>query len=100
MQFHSNAENEVSAPMRMLCLVWLGGTAMRITIVAVPPLIPLIHDDLRMTETQVGFLVGLPLLVFALAAVPGSLLIARLGIAATLLLGLLATGLAGAARSA
>ena len=100
MQFQSNPKNVAGNPVRMLCLLWLGGTAMRITILAVPPLIPLIHDDLHMTETQVGFLVGLPLLVFALAAVPGSLLIARLGVAATLLLGLLATGFAGAGRGA
>src|SRR5258705_12274713 len=98
MQFHSNAENEVSAPMRMLCLLWLGGTAMRITILAVPPLIPLIHDDLRMTETQVGFLGGLPLLVFAVAAVPGSLLVVPLGVGATLLLCRAIPGLSAGGR--
>jgi CP family cyanate transporter-like MFS transporter len=86
--------------LRLLGLLWLAGTAMRITILAVPPLIPLIHDDLRMTETQVGLLVGLPLFVFALAAVPGSLLIARLGVVVTLMLGMAVTGLAGAGRGA
>src|SRR5258705_3363130 len=100
MQFLANPESRAGNSFRILCLLWLGGMAMRITILAVPPLIPLIHDDLHITETQVGFLVGLPPLVFALAAVPGSLLIARLGIAATVLLGLLATGLAGAGRGA
>ena len=83
-----------------LGLLWLAGTAMRITILAVPPLIPLIHADLHMSETQVGFLVGLPLLVFAVAAVPGSLLIARLGVPTTMLLGLAMTGLAAAGRGA
>ncbi len=34
---------------------------MRITILAVPPVIPLIHDDLHLSEAQVGFLMGLPL---------------------------------------
>ena len=44
-----------------------------------PPVIPLVHDELHMSETQVGLLVGLPLALFALAAIPGSLLIARIG---------------------
>jgi len=33
---------------------------MRMTILAVPPLIPLIHRDLDMSETEVGILAGLP----------------------------------------
>jgi CP family cyanate transporter-like MFS transporter len=73
MQSQSRHASPATDTLRHLGLLWLAGTAMRITILAVPPLIPLIHDDLRMTETQVGFLVGLPLLVFAVAAVPGSL---------------------------
>ncbi len=52
---------------------------MRIPLLVVPPVIPLIHNDLQMTETQVGALMGMPLVMFALAAIPGSLLIARLG---------------------
>ena len=51
-----------------------------------------------MTEAQVGFLVALPVLMFALAAVPGSLLVARLGTSVTLLAGILLTAIAGAAR--
>ena len=38
----------------VLALLWLAGAAMRIPLLAVPPVIPLIHDDLHMTETQVG----------------------------------------------
>jgi CP family cyanate transporter-like MFS transporter len=61
-------------------------------------LIPLIRDELQMTEAQVGFLVALPVLMFATAAVPGSLLVARLGTSVTLLAGVLLTAVAGAAR--
>src|SRR5262249_8013533 len=64
-----------------------------------PPVIPLIHDDLHMTETQVGALAGMPLTMFALAAVPGSLLIARLGVMRVAVAGLFVTALAAAARS-
>src|SRR5215470_6521152 len=83
-----------------LSLLWLGGMGMRIAVMAVPPVIPLIRADLQMSETQVGLLIGLPLVMWALVAVPGSLLIARLGAARALAIGLLVTGLAGAGRGA
>ena len=73
---------------------------MRLPLLVVPPVIPLIHDDLRMTETQVGALIGMPLIMFALAAVPGSLLIARFGVVARRHRGLFITALAAAARGA
>jgi CP family cyanate transporter-like MFS transporter len=81
-------------------LLWLAGNGMRMTILAVPPLIPLIHRDLHMSETQVGILAGLPVVLFACAAVPGSLLIARFGAVATVVAGLLITALGSALRGA
>jgi cyanate permease len=42
---------------------------MRLIILAVPPLIPIIHGDLRMSETEVGILAGLPVALFAAAAI-------------------------------
>ena len=63
-----------------LLLLWLAGTGLRLTILAVPPVIPLIHDGLKLNATQIGILTGLPSMLFAFAAVPGSLLIARLGV--------------------
>lgn len=62
-----------------LLLLWLAGTAMRMPLLAVPPVVPLIHGEMHLSETQVGILIGLPLVMFAMAAVPGTLLIARLG---------------------
>jgi CP family cyanate transporter-like MFS transporter len=84
----------------VLALLWLGGAAIRIPLLAVPPIIPLIHDDLHMSETQVGLLIGMPLAMFALAAVPGSLLIARLGALNVAAAGLGVAALAAAARAA
>ena len=86
----------------LLCvsLLWLGGIGLRITILAVPPVIPLIRTDLGMTETQVGILTGLPAVLFAGTAVIGSLLIARLGALNTLVAGLLATAAGSALRGA
>ena len=65
---------------------------MRMTILAMPPVIPLVHDELHMSETQVGLLIGLPLALFALAAVPGSLLIARIGARLAVILGMVDRG--------
>jgi CP family cyanate transporter-like MFS transporter len=81
-------------------LFWLAGMAIRLPLLAVPPVIPLIHDDLHMSETQVGALVGMPLIMFAAAAVPGSLLIARFGVMAIAVTALFITALASAARGA
>ncbi len=83
-----------------LALLWLAGAAMRIPLLAVPPVMRLIHDDLHMTETQVGLLIGLPLLMFALASIPGSLLIAWAGAGLIAIAGLLTTALASAGRAA
>lgn len=81
-------------------LLWFAGIGLRVTVLAVPPLIRLIHDDLGLTETQVGILSALPPVLFGLAAVPGSLLIARFGAVAAVIGGLAATALGGALRGA
>jgi len=83
--------------MRLL-LLWLGGVDLRLTLLAVPPVIPLIHRDLHLTETAIGALVSLPVLVLAAAAVPGALLIAKLGVRAALVIGLGSVALFGALR--
>jgi CP family cyanate transporter-like MFS transporter len=83
-----------------IALLWLAGNGLRLTILAVPPLIPAIHDEFRMSETQVGILAGLPVVLFAFAAIPGSALIARFGALATVIIGLTVTGLGSALRGA
>ncbi len=96
----SSADQTRADLFRLLALLWLGGVAARMPILAIPPVIPLIHDDLHLSETEVGFLSGLPLGMFALAAVPGSLLVARLGVRRTMLAGVILTAVASALRSA
>jgi MFS transporter, CP family, cyanate transporter len=86
--------------LKVLFLLALAGVAMRMTILAMPPVIPLVHRELHMSETQVGLLVGLPLALFAIAAVPGSLLIARVGTKLAVVAGMVIAALAGAARGA
>jgi CP family cyanate transporter-like MFS transporter len=81
-------------------LLWLAGIGLRLTILAVPPVIPQIHADLNLSETEVGILTGLPQVLFACAAVAGSLLIARFGAVRTLILGLIISAIASALRGA
>ena len=82
----------------VLSLLWLAGNGLRITILAVPPVIPSIRTEFGMSETQVGILTGLPQVLFACTAVIGSLLIARFGALMTLIAGLFATAAGSALR--
>lgn len=83
-----------------LVLLWLAGNALRLTILAVPPVIPRISAELGLNATGVGILGALPVLLFAFAALPGALLIARLGPVRALVVGLLLTAIGGALRGA
>jgi CP family cyanate transporter-like MFS transporter len=78
--------------------LWLAGVAMRMSILAMPPVIPLVHNELHMSETQIGLLIGLPLAMFAIAAVPGSLLISRIGTRSAVVFGMIFAAFASASR--
>ena len=81
-----------------LGLLWLAGLGLRLTILAVPPVITVMQADLNLSGTEVGILSGLPVILFGIAAVPGSLLIARWGAVPTLVAGLLIGGVASGLR--
>jgi MFS transporter, CP family, cyanate transporter len=84
----------------LFVLLWLSGACLRLTVLAIPPVVPLLHADLHLSETDIGWLSSLPPMLFAIAAVPGSLLIARFGLVAALLIGLLLNAVGSAARGA
>ena len=73
---------------------------MRMTLLVMPPVIPQVHDEFHMSETQVGLLIGLPLAMLAVAAIPGSLLIARVGATLAVTLGMTIAAIGGTARAA
>jgi CP family cyanate transporter-like MFS transporter len=83
-----------------LLLLWLSGACLRLTVLAIPPVVPLLHADLHLSETAIGWLASLPPMLFAIAAVPGALAIARFGLVRALLVGLVLTALGSAARGA
>jgi CP family cyanate transporter-like MFS transporter len=86
-----------------LGLLWLAGIDLRLTLLAVPPLLPAIHRDLHLSETGVAALSNLPVLTLAGSSIFGSLLVARLGTHRALVTALwivaLASGLRGVGPS-
>lgn len=81
-----------------ITLLWLAGNALRLTILAVPPVIAMIRDEFSMSATEVGLLSGIPPALFALAALGGSLLVARVGVRGALIGGLLFVAVGSALR--
>jgi MFS transporter, CP family, cyanate transporter len=83
-----------------LLLLWLAGVCLRITVLTLPPVIPLLHSDLHLSETDIGWLSSLTPMLFALAAIPGAVLIARFGIVPALVIGLFVNAVGSLARAA
>jgi len=79
-------------------LLWLAGNGLRLTILAVPPVIAMIRDELQLSATQVGLLSSIPPAMFALAALAGSLLVEHLGVRVALVGGLLLVAIGSALR--
>jgi CP family cyanate transporter-like MFS transporter len=77
-----------------LLLCWVVGINLRTVILGVPPVLPLIQHDLRLSNTLIGLLSSLPVLCMGVLAIPAARLAARLGgrVAVALGLGLLAAG--------
>jgi MFS transporter, CP family, cyanate transporter len=82
-----------------LTLIWLIGVALRLAILAVPPVIPALRSEFNLTGTEIGALSGAPIVIFAGAALVGSRLVARIGVVAAVIAGLLLTALGSAGRS-
>jgi MFS transporter, CP family, cyanate transporter len=95
---HKFRGKRIRANLGILLVLWLSAVSLRVTILALPPLLPAIHRDLRLEETLVGILSSLPVLLLAVAAVWGSLLVARVGARRALILGLALVAIAGALR--
>ena len=87
-------------PWLAVLLLWLAGNGLRLTILAVPPVIAMIRDDLHLSATEVGLLSSIPPAMFAVAALAGSLLIARVELRVALAGGLVLVAAGSALRGA
>jgi MFS transporter, CP family, cyanate transporter len=94
----SQIEERGPAGIYRLALLWLIGADLRMAVLALPPVLPEIQKQFGLSETATGALTSLPVLVLALAAVVGSVAVARLGPRMALVLGLLIVGFASGAR--
>lgn len=73
----------------MVCALFtLVGINLRTVILAVPPVLPQITHDLRLTYTETGLLTSLPTLIMGGLALPAGLLAGRMGARASVALGL------------
>ena len=82
-----------------LFLLWTCGASLRLTVLAVPAVISIIQQELHLSGTEVGLLSGIPVILFAIAATPGSTLISRFGVRSTLLGGLVIAAIGAALRA-
>src|SRR5690348_3344443 len=85
---------------KTLAVLWICGLCLRLTVLAIPPVIPMLHASLDLTQAEIGALTSLPVLLLSFAALPGAFLIARFGAARVLVGGILLAGAAGALRGA
>jgi MFS transporter, CP family, cyanate transporter len=83
-----------------LSLLWLVGVALRLAILAVPPVIPALRSEFHLSGTEIGVLSAVPIIVFGVAALVGSRLVARIGVVPAVVAGLLLTALGSACRGA
>jgi len=74
------------------------GADLRMAVLALPPVVPDIQRNFRISESVVGTLTTLPVLMLALGALAGSAAVARLGARKALLASLVVIGAASAAR--
>ncbi len=80
------------AAFTFLALSWLVAINLRAVLLAVPPVLPLIRQDLGLSYTATGLLTSVPTLVMGLAAVPGAFLIARVSARSAVIVGLALLG--------
>jgi MFS transporter, CP family, cyanate transporter len=85
---------------RSFILLWLFGICLRLTVLAIPPVIPLLHGSFSLSQAEIGALGSLPVLLLSFAALPGAYLIARFGAVRVLTGGIVLAGLASALRGA
>jgi len=81
-----------------LTLLWLVGNALRLPILAVPPVIPMLRNEFQLSGVEIGILTGLPVVLFAAAALAGSRLVALIGVVPAAIAGMLLTAVGSALR--
>ena len=82
-----------------LALLWLAGLSIRVTVLAIPPLLPTLRREFDLNHAGVAAMTTLPLLLFGAAATVGSGVVSFAGARRTLVAGLLVAAAASAVRA-
>ena len=82
------ARRRVARPALALALLWLVGANLRTVLLGVPPTLPTLHQSLHLSYGAAGLLTSLPVLLMAAGAIPGALLVSRVGARRSVALGL------------
>lgn len=83
-----------------VALLWFVAANLRSVLLALAPVMPSIHQQLHLDETEVGLLTTLPVLLFGAGAIAGSAAVAHVGARRTMFGGLVAVAAASALRGA
>jgi len=94
----SDADFPPVKPWVAVLLLWLAGNALRMTILAIPPVLATIRSDFALSATEVGLLSSIPPALFAIASLMGSLLVMKVGLKHALVGGLLLVAAGSALR--
>lgn len=89
---------EPSLPVALV-LLWAAGLYLRLTVMVAPPLAPIIAEDLSLSQTGLGALTTVPILMLAIASLGAAWVISRIGARQTLIAALLAVALMSGLRS-
>ena len=87
----TSTDERITVPWRrfIVCILIVAvGFNLRSVILAVPPVLPLIQQNLGLSYTATGFLTALPVLVLACIAWPSGLFIERVGSRTSVIIGL------------
>src|SRR5690242_20544399 len=86
--------------LRLAAMIAAVGFQLRSVVLAVPPVLPAIRDDLHLSFTAAGVLTALPVLCLGAAALPGAALVNRFGARLVVGAGTAGLGLAALLRLA
>ncbi len=83
---------------RRLVALWFVGASLRTTLLALPPLLPVIGKSYRLAPASLAALANLPVVLLALSAVAAGAVSAAMGAQRAVLVGLVLVAAGGAAR--
>lgn len=95
---HAGARERIPSALTLLILAWFAAVNGRAPQLSVGPTLPLVTRDLHLPSTLAGLVVGLPLVLMGLLALPGGWLVDRVGPPRALAAAVAAVAVGGAAR--